>query len=87
MKQYTEYDVGLALEQIANGAGLNKVARETGIPRATLQGRQNGAQTHREAAQASQRLSPSQEAHLGQWVLAQAALGLPPTHAQLRDFA
>lgn len=35
----------------------------------------------------SQRLSISQEKHLCDWVLAQAALGLLPTHLQLKEFA
>ncbi|KAM4054341.1 Tc5 transposase DNA-binding domain-containing protein [Hirsutella rhossiliensis] len=41
----------------------------------------------KEAKEASQRLSREQEKHLCKWVLAQAALGLPPTHYQLREFA
>ncbi|KAM4058063.1 Tc5 transposase DNA-binding domain-containing protein [Hirsutella rhossiliensis] len=32
-------------------------------------------------------LSQEQEKHLADWVLAQAALGLPPTHYQVKEFA
>ncbi|KAF5524700.1 hypothetical protein CGCA056_v005340 [Colletotrichum aenigma] len=44
-------------------------------------------QPRQEAFQDLQRLSAGQEASLATWVTAQADLGLPPTHQQLKDFA
>ena len=46
-----------------------------------------GAQPRHTAFSDYQRLSPTQENHLAKWVRIQAALGLPPTHQQLKDFA
>ena len=37
-----------------------------------------------QAKSITQKLSTEQEKHLADWVLAQAALGLPPTHQELR---
>ncbi|KAI8406645.1 hypothetical protein FOFC_14115 [Fusarium oxysporum] len=57
------------------------------VPRTTLRdriegrGQRKAAHTHRRCPQ------PIQEAHLTNWVLAQLALGLAPTHNQLREFA
>lgn len=42
---------------------------------------------HTEAAESQQRLSRLQESHLVAWIGAQAELGLPPIHRQLRHFA
>ena len=59
-----------------------------GIPWSTLRLRLNGALPRDQAFSGLQRLSKVQEnLHLTQWVLAQAALGLTPTHAQLKEFA
>ena len=49
--------------------------------------RTKGSESHSNAAESQQRLSRVQEEHLTQWVLTQEALGLPPTHAQIREFA
>ena len=87
MKQYTEDDVEQALQSIANGQSLRKAALEWGVPRSTLQCRLQGTQPWESAFSQRQRLSPSQESHLVEWVRIQAALGLPPTHQQVRDFA
>ena len=87
MKQYTEDDVNQALDAIASGQSLRKAAIQWGIPRSTLQDRLNGNQPWNGAFSSRQRLSTTQENHLSQWVLSQAALGLPPTHSQLKDFA
>lgn len=86
MTQYTEEDVDSALEAIAMGRSVRKAALEWGIPRATLQHRIAGTQPRSTAFSGLQRLSKVQEDHLTQWILTQAALGLPPTHAQVRSF-
>lgn len=86
MKQYTQDDVNSALEAIARGRSLRKASLEWGIPRATLQYRVTGTQPRSTAYSHLQRLSKVQEDHLTQWILTQAALGLPPTHEQVRSF-
>ena len=86
--QYTEQDLQDALAKYHTcGGSIRKIAQEFNIPRSTLQDRIYGTQTHSTAAKSQQALSPVQEAHLTQWVLTQAALGLPPTHAQIKEFA
>ena len=87
MKQYTEYNISQAIEAITRGQSIRRAALEWGVPNATIRNRLQGAQPHGEAAQGQQRLSKTQEDHLAQWVLTQAALGLPPTHSQLKTFA
>jgi hypothetical protein len=87
MKQYTEEDLQDALNAIANGMSKSRAAKEWGIPRPTLINRINGANPRKEAFSSLQRLSTSQETHLTAWVLTQGALGLSPTHAQVRSFA
>ena len=87
MKQYTEDDIQEALDAIAKGISIKRAASNCGIPRSTLQERLSGRQPHQQASASQQRLSPTQEDHLAQWVLTQAALGLPPTHSQLKEFA
>ncbi|KAK1852830.1 transposase [Colletotrichum chrysophilum] len=87
MPSYSEDDVLRALAAIANGTSVKKAAFEHGVPRSTLQNRIRGVQTRDIAFSDLQRLSPTQESHLAEWVRIQAALGLPPTHQQLKDFA
>ena len=76
MKQYSEDDIKIAISRIVDGENVARAARDSGVPRTTLQRRLNGFLTHSEAAQSQQRLSPVQEKHLTDWALAQAALGL-----------
>ncbi|KAK2735424.1 hypothetical protein CKAH01_01805 [Colletotrichum kahawae] len=87
MPQYTENDINQALEAIARGTSVKKAAFEWGIPRSTLKNRMNGQQARDIAFSDLQRLSATQESYLAEWVRIQAALGLPPTHQQLKDFA
>jgi hypothetical protein len=84
---YTEEDVQRALNAVANGMSQQKAGLEFGVPRPTLHARINGALSKQEAHEHEQRLSSVQEDHLSQWVLTQEALGLAPTHAQIRAFA
>ena len=87
MTNYTEAEISQALESILNGQSIKTAAKEWGIPRSTLQRRIQGAQSRASIAASRQKLSPTQESHLVQWVQVQAALGLPPTHQQVREFA
>ena len=87
MANYTEDEVSQALESIANSQSIRKASLEWGIPRQTLQHRIQGTQSRAIAFSSQQKLSPTQEQHLVEWIQVQAALGLPPTHQQVRDFA
>lgn len=87
MARYTEDEVNQALESIANGQSLRLASAQWGIPRSTLRHRIQGTQPRSTAASSRQKLSPVQERHLVDWVQVQAALGLPPTHQQVREFA
>ncbi len=84
MKPYTEDDVLQAIDAVTNGTSIRQAARLWAVPRGTLSDRINGTQTHQEVAISQQRLSPTQEKYLSDWVLMKASLGLPPTHAELR---
>ena len=57
------------------------------IPRSTFRDRLIGGSTHTKASIPQQILSRVQEQRLANWVLTQLALGVPPTHTQLREFA
>ena len=87
MTNYTEDEVNQALEAIANGQSIRIAARNWGIPRSTLRSRITGTQPRAIAFASQQKLSPTQESHLVEWIQVQAALGLPPTHQQIREFA
>lgn len=87
MNRYTKYNLTQALEAVANGQSARKAALDWGIPKSTLQNRLYGHESHQQAAESQQRLSPVQEGHLTNWILVQEALGLPPTHAQIKEFA
>ncbi|KAK8012204.1 hypothetical protein PG989_000464, partial [Apiospora arundinis] len=84
---YTEKELQEALDCIANGTPIKQAAREYGIPESTLRSRLQGHQSRSEGAADLQSLSPDQEKHLASWIIAQQSLGLPPTHAQVREFA
>ena len=87
MPSYTEDHITQALEAITQGQSIKKAALEWGVPRSTLQNRMRGTQSRDVAFSDQQRLSPTDENHLANWVRVQADLGLPPTHQQLKDFA
>ena len=87
MPSYTEDHITQALEAITQGQSIKKAALEWGVPRLTLQNRMRGTQSRDVAFSDQQRLSPTDENHLANWVRVQADLGLPPTHQQLKDFA
>ncbi|PNY27934.1 Uncharacterized protein TCAP_02142 [Tolypocladium capitatum] len=85
--KYTEETLQQAVQAVKNGISQHKAAAQYGIPRQTLQDRLRGALPMKVAKEPSQRLSIHQEKHLRDWVLAQGALGLPPSHLQLKEFA
>ena len=87
MATYTENDIQNALADIQNGRALRTAATVHGVPRNTVRGRLNGAQSCRYAHEDKQRLSTVQEERLERWILRQEALGYAPTHAQLRAIA
>ena len=68
MKPYTEDEVNQALEAISNGQSLRKVSTIWGIPRSTLQRRLQGIQPNDIAYASFQKLSPTQERQLTEWV-------------------
>lgn len=84
---YNEQAVQEALHAIANGMSQNKAELEYGVPRSTLQNRLKGIPTRQQAHAHEQRLSPTQEDHLAEWILNQECLGKGPTHQQIRIFA
>lgn len=85
---YTEQDLQDAIAKYHRGRGsIRSISREFGIPTTTLHHRIHGTQTRSIGAEPLQILSRVQEDHLSQWVLTQVALGVPPTHAQIRAFA
>ncbi|KAL8318152.1 hypothetical protein RB597_001529 [Gaeumannomyces tritici] len=86
-KQYTEVQIAEALRLIDAGASIQSAAAAQGIPYHTLRHRFHGARPQKEAHEKAQRLLPEEESHLAKWVTIQAALGLPPTHGELRFFA
>lgn len=85
MKSYTEDDIAMALGAIVNGQSIRKAALDYGIPRATLQDRINGGLSHRLSTQNQQKIAPIQEKQLASWILIQEALGVSPTHRQIRE--
>ena len=85
---YSEQDLRDAVQKYHRGGhSIRSISREFSIPYTTLADRIHGAQTHQEASEPQQTLSRIQEDHLTKWVLTQVALGVPPTHAQIREFA
>jgi hypothetical protein len=69
MATYTENDVQNALTDIRNRGALRTASTHHEIPRATLRGRLNGAQSYRDAHDNEQRLSTVQKEHLKRWIL------------------
>jgi len=85
--RYTESDIHHALEAVASGGSIKKASRDWGVPRATLYNRMHGHECRKDAFSSLQRLSQTQENQLTEWILIQDAMGLPPTHSQIKQFA
>jgi 4-hydroxybenzoate polyprenyltransferase len=86
-QQYTEDDMRNACAEYAKTNKLRATARNWAIPPSTLRIRLNGALPRSVAHQDYQRLSVAQEKHLADWIRVQQAVGVPPTHAQIREMA
>jgi len=84
---YTEINLLNAIDAVKSGSSIRQASRDWGIPLTTLYGRLTGRVSRREAKEHVQRLSPTQESSLVDWVLVQDQLGLPPTHRQIKHFA
>ncbi|KAK8869161.1 transposase [Apiospora arundinis] len=87
VRLYTEDDISAAIKDVAGGKSIHKAALYWGIPRSTLISRLHGRQSRRESKSTYQKLSPVQEKHLADWILAQEALGVAPTHTQIKELA
>jgi hypothetical protein len=66
---------------------VRKIARSYSVPNSTLLDRKNGAVSKKEANQAKQRLSPSEEDALRDWMLELASWNWPVRPEQLRGMA
>jgi transposase-like protein len=85
---YIEQDLQDAIDEYRYGRrSMRSICKDFGIPRSTLRHRIQGTQSRSTAAEPLQTLSRVQEDHLVQWVLTQVALGVLPTHVQIREFA
>ena len=88
MAKYTEKHLQNALFDITNGMLTAYAARKWGVPRTTLASRKNHHHEPRRLGAAHlQKVSPTQEAMLANWIRVQEALSFPPTHACVRYFA
>ena len=87
MPKYTENALQSAILEVSSGTPLREAARHWGVPRTTLQNRLKGHTSRSIAYEPYQRLAQEQERSLAHWAFAQAVLGSPPTHAQLRGMA
>jgi len=76
-----------AILAMESGMSQRLAVKTYGIPRATLQDRLAGAVSMKEHAADRQHLSEAQEKDLARWSHVQEALGLVPTHYQLRRAA
>ncbi|KAL8323782.1 hypothetical protein RB597_008897 [Gaeumannomyces tritici] len=84
---YTEKEIEQAVAAVQDEVPIAYAARHFGIPRSTLRHRLAGRLPIRQAQELYQRVAPEQEKRLANWILLQASLGLPPTHAEVRFFA
>ena len=64
-----------------------QAARAYGVPPSTFHDRMGGKQPRRIAHQHEQRLTPTQEDFLTNWVLEQDLQGFAPSHTRLREMA
>ena len=86
MPTISENALQQAIDAVLAGASLRRASTTHGVPRTTLVRRLEGKLPRKQAQVHHQRLSPWQEENLVDWILVQGALGLPPTHAQIRQF-
>jgi hypothetical protein len=86
MPRYTKGDLARAIKNVANGKAMTVAAPEWSIPYSTLQDRIQGSENYSNVAESQRNLSRGQEGHLANWVLTREALGVPLTHAQIKEF-
>src|SRR6266699_1197322 len=87
MPSYTEDTFTAAINAVNAGTLVKRAARDYSIPITTLRHRLTGRQSKTIAHTSQQKLSSIQESRLAEWICIQDALGLGPTHAQIRIFA
>lgn len=75
-----------ALAEVMSGGPVQRAARRWGIPSTTLLYRSRGSTTRAAVSEGRQKLTRTQEAHLSNWVISQAALGFPVNQAGVYDF-
>ena len=87
MAKYTENDLLNALADIQRGMAAAKAAKLWSVPPTTLRDRLRGAEPLKVTKAHCQRLSPSQEESLAQWIRIQGTVEYPPTHTTIRFIA
>jgi len=87
MSDSKERQILQVLDAVAEGVSIRRASALYGLKRSTIQDRLNGATSRSNANEANQRLSRAQEDRIKDWILAQDALKLPPTHIQVRKLA
>ncbi|EAQ88883.1 hypothetical protein CHGG_05502 [Chaetomium globosum CBS 148.51] len=85
----SEDNIQQAIQAVRDGQSIRKASEAWGVSFSTLRDRvvANAQPKGQYEAQVMQKLSPDQEKHLADWVLAQEALGLPVKHRQIEVFA
>ena len=79
--------INQALNDIADGMSQRAAAKKYGIPRSTLIGRLKGRQPKRDSKVIDQRLSPTQETFVCDWILNEEKAGRAPNRRQVMGFA
>ncbi|KAL6408151.1 Pogo transposable element with ZNF domain [Ilyonectria robusta] len=74
MPNYTENDLQLAIQEVAEGVSIRKAANHHNIPYPTLRSRIQGTESRHEAHEWQQRLSIQQERQLCDWLIFQDKL-------------
>jgi hypothetical protein len=82
-----EYRIAQAILAHENGLPVPKAASQWGVPYETLRNRLHGAVPISTAKESFQRLSPSQEQYLVDWIFHEESCGRAPSKAQTRRFA
>ena len=70
-----------------NTWSLRKIAKEYGVPRSSLQNRQNGIVPHSEVHRNQMRLSPEQEQWLARWIIEEDRKGLALLYHKVEHMA
>ncbi|GAB7348785.1 hypothetical protein MBLNU459_g7508t1 [Dothideomycetes sp. NU459] len=85
-----EQQIHEALQELRTNSdqSIRSVAKAFNISQSTLTRRFNGRQTNRATAHTTeQRLTPSQEQFLEDWIIEQVSQGYPPSPARTREMA